>query len=125
MSAVQHERRQVTDSIAWRLQAEIDAKTFQRKTVERDARRFGAVPVSHSAFAPLQPADSLPARMARIWTAPQVISFEVYDGRDDAELPTFVSVTMNRSEASYYLRACRAGAAYIERRGNVYYVEAT
>ncbi len=45
------ERRvELSDTLAYRLQTELDAKQFQRKTAEREARRFDTTPAALTGF---------------------------------------------------------------------------
>ena len=52
-----------------------------------------------------------------------LIHFVIFDGYDDADLPTTDDFHVNRKEAASILRRQHREGAYIERRGAGYYIE--
>ncbi len=129
MNALQTERRvPLADSIAWRLQAEIDAKEFQRAAARREARRFDTSPAPLTGFNGL--ISNVDRRSGTRWienelvnAQPEDIGFKVGAGSDDDGEPSFDYYALTRSQAAVELRMFRKAHRYIERRGNNYFVE--
>ena len=112
--------------IAWRMQAEVDAKNFQRRIARVDARKYDTTPAPLTGF-DIRRVD---ARSGTRWIGSDLVAaeagdigFQVSTGFDDSGLPTFDAYALPRSQAAMELRMFRKAGALIESRADFFYVE--